>query len=62
MESNRYRNLNEQIHVPAGLNERVLQAAGNQQAAKEKAGPFRREDCCGRWFAPPAQWHWWPGP
>ena len=42
MESNRYRNLNEQIHVPAGLNERVLQAAENQQAAKEKAGPFRR--------------------
>ena len=42
MESNRYRNVNEQIHVPAGLNERVLQATENQQAAKEKAGPFRR--------------------
>ena len=42
MEKNRYRNLNEQIHVPAGLNERVLRAAENQKPAAENPGPSQK--------------------
>ena len=56
MEKNRYRNLNEQIHVPAGLNERVLRAAENQKPAAENPGPPRKDGhCCGRRCAPPVR-------